>query len=66
MREAWAAWQQTREGQGWQQQRASLPVIQIRAGVLQALQASDFVVVMGDTGSGKTTQVICLTNAAEQ
>ena len=57
MREAWQAWQQTPEGSRWKSQRGSLPVHQIRAGVLSALQESDFVVVMGDTGSGKTTQV---------
>ena len=57
MREAWQLWQQTPEGLQWSEQRRSLPVCQIRAGVLQALQGRDFVVVMGDTGSGKTTQV---------
>lgn len=57
MREAWQAWKQTADGQHWQEQRGGLPVTQIRAAALEALAASDFVVVMGDTGSGKTTQV---------
>lgn len=57
MREAWQGWKQTPDGQHWQEQRRSLPVTQIRAGTLEALEANDFLVVMGDTGSGKTTQV---------
>ena len=57
MREAWQGWRQTPDGQHWQEQRGSLPVTQIRAGILKALEAADFLVVMGDTGSGKTTQV---------
>ncbi len=60
MREAWQAWQQTPDGSRWQKQRSSLPVDQIRASVLSTLRESDFVVVMGDTGSGKTTQVLQL------
>ena len=57
LREAWQAWKQTPDGQHWQEQRGGLPVTQIRAAALEALASSDFVVVMGDTGSGKTTQV---------
>ena len=57
MREAWQAWKQTSDGQHWHEQRGGLPVTRIRAAALEALAASDFVVVMGDTGSGKTTQV---------
>ena len=38
-------------------QRAKLPVVQIQEALLQALMTNDVVVVGGDTGCGKTTQV---------
>lgn len=34
-----------------------LPIVEVRDGLLQALRRHDVVVVTGDTGSGKTTQV---------
>lgn len=45
------------EGRRWQAARDKLPVIEIRAPLLAALRSSDAVVVSGETGSGKTTQV---------
>lgn len=45
------------EGQKWATLRSQLPVNAIRAELLQALEHHDVVVVSGETGSGKTTQV---------
>ena len=55
------------QGKAWLKQRAALPIHTIRAALLSALQQHDVVVVMGDTGCGKTTQVpqYLLEDAAE-
>ena len=45
------------EGQDWARKRSLLPVCEIRQPLLEALARSDVVVVGGDTGCGKTTQV---------
>lgn len=47
--------------------RASLPAADLRAGVLRAISESQVVIVEGETGSGKTTQVpqFILEEAAE-
>ena len=45
------------EGQEWARKRSLLPVCEIRQPLLEALARSDVVVVGGDTGCGKTTQV---------
>lgn len=50
-------WRDSKEGAEWQEKRQQLPVVQIRAGLLAALAEHDLVVVGGDTGCGKTTQV---------
>ncbi|CAL8464644.1 g4179 [Coccomyxa elongata] len=50
-------WRGSREGQDWAAKRQQLPVVQIQAGLLAALADHDLVVVGGDTGCGKTTQV---------
>ncbi|DBA76164.1 TPA: hypothetical protein ACH3X1_009895 [Trebouxia sp. C0004] len=50
-------WRSSREGGQWQQDRARLPVLTIRQDLLAQLAEHDVVVVSGDTGCGKTTQV---------
>mgnify|MGYP004710742221 FL=1 len=40
-----------------QEQRESLPVYQSRGELLKAVRENDFVVIVGETGSGKTTQI---------
>ncbi len=53
-------WRSSSEGAKWQQDRARLPVLTIRQDLLAQLAEHDVVVVSGDTGCGKTTQVwIC-------
>ncbi|GAB4817860.1 hypothetical protein N2152v2_004906 [Parachlorella kessleri] len=50
-------WQESEEGARWVQDRAKLPVVAIQQPLVQALAEHDVVVVSGETGSGKTTQV---------
>lgn len=57
MSEALRRWKDSREGAKWQQDRARLPVLSIKQDLLSQLQQHDVVVVSGDTGCGKTTQV---------
>jgi HrpA-like RNA helicase len=47
------------EGAAMQAQRAKLPMSGLRQQLSATLAASDAVVVSGETGSGKTTQVCC-------
>ena len=51
------AFESSPEGQEWARKRSLLPVREIREPLLEALSRSDVVVVGGDTGCGKTTQV---------
>ena len=51
------AFESSPEGQEWARKRSLLPVCEIRRPLLEALARSDVVVVGGDTGCGKTTQV---------
>ena len=51
-------WRSSSEGAKWQQDRARLPVLTIRQDLLKQLADHDVVVVSGDTGCGKTTQVM--------
>lgn len=51
------AFQQSEAGRSWQQYRQGLPVWDIRRDILEALAVEDVLVVGGDTGCGKTTQV---------
>ncbi len=57
MAESLEGWRSSREGAQWQQDRARLPVLTIRQDLLAQLAEHDVVVVSGDTGCGKTTQV---------
>ncbi len=41
------------------QQRQFLPVYTVRDELLQVIRENQVVVVVGETGSGKTTQVCC-------
>lgn len=50
-------WRSSSEGGKWQQVRGRLPVLTIRHDLLTQLADHDVVVVSGDTGCGKTTQV---------
>ena len=50
-------WRSSSEGGKWQQDRGRLPVLSIRRDLLTQLADHDVVVVSGDTGCGKTTQV---------
>lgn len=58
MAQALEGWRSSREGSQWQQDRARLPVLTIRQDLLARLAEHDVVVVSGDTGCGKTTQVL--------
>lgn len=40
-----------------QEQRESLPIFKLRSSLVQAISENQFLVVVGDTGSGKTTQM---------
>lgn len=40
-----------------QEQRESLPVFQVRDELLKSISNNNFVVIVGETGSGKTTQI---------
>ena len=60
MAEALQRWRSSKEGAKWQQDRARLPVLAIKQDLLTQLQQHDVVVVSGDTGCGKTTQVCAL------
>jgi energy-coupling factor transporter ATP-binding protein EcfA2 len=51
------AFWKTPEGQAWAKTRGALPVVQVKGGLLAALEKHDYVVLSGDTGCGKTTQV---------
>ena len=55
------AWRDSAEGVQWRSKREQLPVDQIRQALLEALTQHDVAVVGGDTGCGKTTQVILVT-----
>lgn len=57
MAEALRKWKDSKEGAKWQQDRERLPVLSIKQDLLAQLQQNDVVVVSGDTGCGKTTQV---------
>jgi HrpA-like RNA helicase len=50
-------WEASGDGASWKEKRSKLPVAQIRGAVLQALATGDLLVISGDTGCGKTTQV---------
>lgn len=50
-------WETSKEGREWAAKREKLPVSQIRSELLLALERGDLLVVSGDTGCGKTTQV---------
>lgn len=58
MAEGLQQWRSSSEGGKWQQDRARLPVLSIRHDLLAQLADHDVVVVSGDTGCGKTTQVM--------
>ncbi len=45
------------------QQRQFLPVYTVRDELLQVIRENQVVVVVGETGSGKTTQVRCTASA---
>jgi len=50
-------WEASEEGKAWAARRAKLPVATIRDTALEALERGDLLVISGDTGCGKTTQV---------
>ena len=58
MRRRLVAWKAGEEGRSWLEKRAALPAAGIRDGLLAALRNSDIAVVGGETGCGKTTQVL--------
>ena len=64
MAAALQTWRDSPEGAQWQKDRAKLPVLAIRADLLTQLAQHDVVVVSGDTGCGKTTQVFFLVSLA--
>ncbi|MES1913208.1 MAG: hypothetical protein MHM6MM_005419 [Cercozoa sp. M6MM] len=51
------AYGERRSGKTIRQQRESLPIFQLRDAFLQAVRENDMLVVVGETGSGKTTQM---------
>ena len=50
-------WNSSAAGKYWKEKRDGLPVTQIRDELLRVLGVHDVVLVSGETGSGKTTQV---------
>jgi HrpA-like RNA helicase len=44
--------------------RQALPIWSMRDDIINAINSNQVVVVSGDTGSGKTTQVTCFLNRA--
>lgn len=50
-------WNSSDAGKYWREKRDGLPVTQIRNELLRVLGVHDVVLVSGETGSGKTTQV---------
>ncbi|GMH43005.1 hypothetical protein BSKO_10927 [Bryopsis sp. KO-2023] len=57
LRKAMQNFHASKSGRDWSEKRSSLPVLQIWEKVLQVLRRGNAVVVYGDTGCGKTTQV---------
>ncbi|OWB63872.1 hypothetical protein B5S29_g4886 [[Candida] boidinii] len=62
---AYIEWQRQRKNESYgkktkksmQEQRESLPVFKTRDDLLKAVHDNDFLVIVGETGSGKTTQI---------
>ena len=50
-------WRESIQGKAMAVKRSGLPIMAVRSGLLEALTSSDVVIVCGDTGCGKTTQV---------
>lgn len=57
MRQQQRRWRDSPAGQRMGAVRTCLPMARVREELQQALEKCDFVVVVGDTGCGKTTQV---------
>jgi len=57
LRSEWATQCGTAEFQRMEAERRTLPITAIRTQLLTALRTADAVVVSGETGSGKSTQV---------
>jgi ATP-dependent RNA helicase DHX36 len=57
MRRQQAAFHASPSGKHWAAQRSKLPVVQVKSSLLAALKDNHSVVLSGDTGCGKTTQV---------
>ena len=51
------AWQESSQGKALRKKRSELPIAAIRSSMLEALAMSEVIIVCGDTGCGKTTQV---------
>lgn len=51
------AWISSEEGRFWMAKRKGLPVSAIESDLISSLEGNDIVIVSGDTGCGKTTQV---------
>ena len=51
------AWQESNQGMALLKKRSELPIAAIRSSILEALAMFDVIIVCGDTGCGKTTQV---------
>ena len=50
-------WLDSDEGRFWTRKRSELPVSRIQEDLFDSLQTNDVIVVCGETGSGKTTQI---------
>lgn len=50
----------SKQGREWLKKRSDLPVVQIREKITETLSKANVVVVCGDTGCGKTTQVLAI------
>ena len=55
--DAQSLWNKSKEGEKWACERSRLPVTNIKDSLYQALSDNDVVVISGETGSGKTTQI---------
>lgn len=56
---SWQAISDWAKSRTLQEQRRFLPVFDCRDELLQVIRENQVVVVVGETGSGKTTQVYC-------
>ena len=50
-------WRDSKKGKAWARTRDELPITQLKRALHESLSQHDIVVISGETGSGKTTQI---------